>query len=155
MLGLDMPDSPGSVLYLELRAENFGGVGKIRFEIPVSSIKNWSGSKTRYMDGGRKQKDRDAERRSALEGQSETQKAGAEKKAAQEKVLKWHLEQAEKGDSFGLFRMGEHYRDGDGVPKDLSKAREYFTKAANAGSPSAKDALARLDQAPTNTPASK
>jgi hypothetical protein len=36
MLGFDIPDSPGDVLYFELQAENFGGTGKIRFEIPVS-----------------------------------------------------------------------------------------------------------------------
>jgi TPR repeat protein len=63
------------------------------------------------------------------------------------------MEQAEKGDSYGLFRMGEHYRDGDGVPQDLSKAREYFTKAVNAGSPSAADALSKLNQVSTNSPA--
>jgi TPR repeat protein len=49
--------------------------------------------------------------------------------------------------------MGEHYRDGDGVPKDLSKAREYFTKAVNAGSPAATDALSKLNQFSTNSPA--
>jgi hypothetical protein len=41
MLGFDIPDSPGDVLHLELQAENFGGTGKIQFEIPVSRIKNW------------------------------------------------------------------------------------------------------------------
>jgi hypothetical protein len=41
MLGFDIPDSAGKILYLELQAENFGGTGKIRFEIPVSRIKNW------------------------------------------------------------------------------------------------------------------
>lgn len=41
MLGFDIPDSPGNVLYLEFPAENFGGAGKIRFEIPVSQIENW------------------------------------------------------------------------------------------------------------------
>lgn len=41
MLGYEMTDSPGTVLHLELSAENFGGTGKIKFEIPVSTIKNW------------------------------------------------------------------------------------------------------------------
>jgi len=79
-------------------------------------------------------------------------KAAARTKATQDKVLKWHLEQAEKGDSCGLFRMGEHYRDGDGVPRDLDKACEYFTKAVAAGSPGAADALSELRQASTNSP---
>src|ERR1035437_7739479 len=39
------------------------------------------------------------------------EQAATTKKATEDKVLKWHMEQAEKGDSFGLFRMGEHYRD--------------------------------------------
>lgn len=80
--------------------------------------------------------------------------AAAAKKATQDKVLKWHLEQAEKGDSFGLFRMGEHYRDGDGVLRDLDKAREYFTKAVAAGSPAAAEALSKLNQPLTNSSAS-
>jgi len=51
-----------------------------------------------------------------------------------------------KGDMFGLLRMGERYRDGDGVEKDLGKAREYLQKAADAGSPTAKEELANLKQ---------
>ncbi len=41
MLGFDIPDSPGNVLYLELSAENFGGTGSIKFDIPTSRIKDW------------------------------------------------------------------------------------------------------------------
>jgi hypothetical protein len=41
MLAFYIPDSPGNILYLELPAANFDGTGKIRFEIPVSRIKNW------------------------------------------------------------------------------------------------------------------
>jgi TPR repeat protein len=40
--------------------------------------------------------------------------------------------------------MGERYRDGEGVPKDLSKARDYLTKASAAGSPSADNELKNL-----------
>ena len=42
-------------------------------------------------------------------------------------------------------RMGERYRNGDGVEKDLSKAREYLQKAADAGSPTAKEELSKLE----------
>jgi hypothetical protein len=42
--------------------------------------------------------------------------------------------------------MQGHYRDGDGVPKDL-------TKAAAAGSPTAANELLKLNQASTNSPA--
>ena len=56
---------------------------------------------------------------------------------------------ADKGDPYGLLRMGERYRDGDRVPKDLTKAQEYLTKAANAGSPTADDELTKLKQSST------
>jgi hypothetical protein len=73
-------------------------------------------------------------------------KADAAKKAAQDRALKSNQEQADKGDAYGLLRMGERYRDGDGVPKDLAKARDYFTKAVAAGSPSAADELSKMNQ---------
>ncbi len=89
----------------------------------------------------------------------------AERKAAEEKakkqqtlaamelkVLRLNQDQAAKGDPYGLLRMGERYRDGDGVPKDLAKARDYFSKAAAAGEPSAADELSKMDQS-TNAPA--
>ncbi len=85
-------------------------------------------------------------------------KADETKKATNEKALKYNQDLAAKGDSYGLLRMGERYRDGDGVPKDLDKARDYFTKAAAAGSPSAADELSKLNQnaaqsaATTNNP---
>ena len=66
------------------------------------------------------------------------------KKAAAERVLKINQDAAAKGDSFGLLRMGERYRDGDGVEKDLAKAKEYLQKAADAGSPSAKEELSNF-----------
>jgi TPR repeat protein len=39
---------------------------------------------------------------------------------------------------------GERYRDGDGVEKDLTKARDCLQKASAAGSPTAKDELFKL-----------
>ena len=87
----------------------------------------------------------DMQRRAAAE------KAAAAKKAEQSKILKWNQEQADKGDPYGLLRMGERYRDGDGVPKDLTKAREYLSKAAAAGSPDAADDLSKMNQVSTNS----
>lgn len=73
-------------------------------------------------------------------------KADAAKKAAEEKALKMNQDLAAKGDAYGLLRMGERYRDGTAVEKDLSKAREYFTNAIAAGSLDASNELARLPQ---------
>ena len=84
------------------------------------------------------QKELDDQRRVAAE------KADAAKKASQAKVLKSNQDLADKGDAYGLLRMGERYRDGDGVEKDLAKAKVYLTKAAAAGSPTAADELSKL-----------
>jgi TPR repeat protein len=70
-------------------------------------------------------------------------------------ALKYNQDQADKGDPYGLLRVGERYRDGDGVPKDLDKARDYMTKAAAAGSTTAADELSKLNQVSTNLPATQ
>jgi TPR repeat protein len=72
--------------------------------------------------------------------------AAAQKQAAAARALKANQDAAAKGDMFGQLRMGERYRDGDGVEKDLAKAKEYLQKAADAGSPTAKDELSKLNQ---------
>jgi len=65
------------------------------------------------------------------------EKAETQKQAALDGIVKHQQELADHGDEFGLLRMGERYRDGDGVPKDLAKAKDYLQKAAAAGSPTA------------------
>ncbi|HEV2691704.1 MAG TPA: hypothetical protein VG347_02295 [Verrucomicrobiae bacterium] len=60
------------------------------------------------------------------------------------KALQANQEAAAQGDAYGLLRMGERYRDGEGVEQDLVKARDYLKKAADAGSPTAADELAAL-----------
>jgi hypothetical protein len=73
-------------------------------------------------------------------------KQDKEKQAIAAKALAFNQSQADKGDPVGLLRMGERYRDGDGVSKNLDKAREYFNKASAAGSPTATDELSKLNQ---------
>jgi len=73
--------------------------------------------------------------------------AEAKTRALQDKALKYNQEQADKGNPVGLLRMGERYRDGEGVPKDLDKAKTYLQKAAEAGSPTASDELKKLTDA--------
>ena len=68
-----------------------------------------------------------------------------------QKALQLNEEQAAKGDPIGLCRMGERYRDGEGVDKDLAKAKDYLQKAADAGDPSAQEELKRLTDAPAPT----
>ena len=76
--------------------------------------------------------------------------ADQKKKAAAERALKANQEAAAKADSFGLLRMGERYRDGEGVEKDLDKARSYLQKAADTGSPTAAEELSKLNQTMPN-----
>jgi len=73
------------------------------------------------------------------------EKQEAEKQAITAKAVAFNQSQADKGDAFGLQRMGERYRDGDGVPKDLQKAKDYLVKAAAAGSSEATNELAQLN----------
>lgn len=68
----------------------------------------------------------------------------AKKKAAQDAALKSNEDAAAKGDAYGLLRMGERYRDGEGIEKDVVKAREYLKKASAAGSPTATEELSKL-----------
>lgn len=71
--------------------------------------------------------------------------AQAKKKADNAaKALKYNQDLAEKGDAYGQLRMGERYRDGEGVAKDPRQAREWFAKAAAQGDPAAIKALAAL-----------
>jgi len=89
---------------------------------------------------------------SAEEIAAAKQKLEAQKQAVQHRVLMSNWILAYLGDPYGLRRMGERYQDGDGVPKDLAKARDYLSQAATAGDPSAADELLRLGQS-TNAPA--
>jgi hypothetical protein len=73
------------------------------------------------------------------------EKQEAAKQATTAKAVAYNQSQADKGDAFGLQRMGERNRDGDGVPKDLVKAKDYLTKAAAAGSVEATNELAQLN----------
>ena len=75
------------------------------------------------------------------------EKKEAKLQAIKNKALKSNQDAADRGDDYGLLRMGERYRDGDGVEKNLTKAREYLTKAAAAGSSTATD---ELKQFPSN-----
>ena len=61
------------------------------------------------------------------------EREAAQKAAAAAKALKFNQDAADRGDAYGQLRMGERYRDGDGVPRDFAKAREYLSKAADQG----------------------
>jgi uncharacterized protein len=61
-------------------------------------------------------------------------------------AAKWYRKLAGQGDKYARFRLGEMYRDGEGVPRDYATAHMWFKLAAESGYPSApaaRDELAR------------
>ncbi len=60
------------------------------------------------------------------------------------RLLKWQKGLAEEGSVYGEYQMGLRYRDGNGVPRDLEKAREWLRKAADHGDKDAATELAKL-----------
>jgi TPR repeat protein len=87
------------------------------------------------------------------QGEASPVKTASEMKADMDaRVLKSHQELADQGDRYGEYRMGLRYRDGDGVPKDLAKAREWLQKSADQGDTDAATELAKLSPKPELKP---
>lgn len=70
--------------------------------------------------------------------------AAAKKKEMLDHILQSDEESAARGEPYGLRRMGERYRDGVGVERDLAKARDYLQRATDVGSAFAKADLEAL-----------
>jgi hypothetical protein len=71
--------------------------------------------------------------------------AQATAKKVAENALAENKRLAAQGDAYGELRMGERYLTGDGVARDVSKARDYLQRAAEQGSQTAADELNHLD----------
>ena len=142
-------DTAANEQRLELRVKKTGTIVKARYGQPVV-LELWSYSAALAESLDAKKKSDDIARKLEIEAmkKAEAKLAVAKAKAEEGKsrALKSNLESAAKGDSFGLMRMGERYRDGDGVEKDLRKAREYFEKsfAADTNNFIAKEQLSKL-----------
>jgi TPR repeat protein len=78
-----------------------------------------------------------------LTDDQKTQLAKAKSKA-DARVLAFQQDLADKGDAYGQYKMGLRYAHGDGVDKDLPKARDLLAKAADQGNRDAADELAKL-----------
>ena len=86
-----------------------------------------------------------------LRGKLTDEEKAAQTQAQQEKraelmanAIAFYQKQADAGDSYAQLRLGEIYRDGEGVPKDLAKARDYLAKAAAQGNQDAQKELGQL-----------
>ena len=137
------------IIVLNYPATNVAEGQKLDFSAMKIGTTNFNGSILELWDCG---VETDTPPPEEIAAKAAQEKAKAEAKAKAELVkktsaalaLQSNLDAAAKGDLFGLLRMGERYRDGDGVEKNLSKAREYLQKAADAGSPTAQDELTKL-----------
>ena len=72
---------------------------------------------------------------------TEAQKKKAEMDAA---IVKFEMEKSEKSSDLYQYRVGLRYLNGNGVPKDLAKARDYLSEAAAQGNKEAAAELAKL-----------
>jgi uncharacterized protein len=66
-------------------------------------------------------------------------------------AAKWYRKLAGQGDKYAMFRLGEMYRDAEGVPRDYAAAHMWLDLAAKSGYPSA--SVARDELARKMTPA--
>ena len=55
---------------------------------------------------------------------------------------------AKGGNSYAKISLGELYENGQGVPKNLARAKDLYTQAAREGEPAARHKLANLGRAP-------
>jgi TPR repeat protein len=72
--------------------------------------------------------------------------AKIKKVEADARALQHDKEMADQGDSYGERRMGERYRDGDGVKRNLNTAGIWLGVAANHGD---KEAAKELNELPS------
>jgi hypothetical protein len=96
-----------------------------------------------YKEQLQREKDELSAKQSAIQ-KSKINATNKAKSDADAKTLKWNQEQAAQGDAYGLLRMGERYAKGDGVDKDMAKAKAFLMRASAAGSKDADDELKRL-----------
>ena len=67
---------------------------------------------------------------------------------ARKVAVRWYREAAELGDPFAQEALGNHYRNGAGIEKDLKLARYWYLKAVQGGRKSAQKQLDTLSEEP-------
>jgi hypothetical protein len=96
----------------------------------------------RYRDGNGVEKDsakaneyfKKADEATAAEEKRINEENKRNEQAAKQQRFIRILSLADRGSTESMISAGKCYRDGDGVEKDLNKAREYFQKASDLGS---------------------
>lgn len=133
---------------LDLLVSEAGTIVKARYDHPVT-LELWTCVNPEKVNA-RLQKisdqiNQEIQNENNKKAVAKAQAIAQQKTNANTAALKSNQEAAAKGDAYGLLRMGERYLKGDGVEKDLAKARQYLQRAAENGSATAKDELSKLD----------
>src|SRR5881394_3185291 len=68
-----------------------------------------------------------------------------EESAEAKKKLQWQMERAEKGSDPAQYALGMRYVTGDGVPKDLEKAKKWLRESAKNGNADGKKKLPEVE----------
>jgi len=92
----------------------------------------------RYRDGNGVERDlakyeefyKKADRVEEILIRKQQQEQKLREQAEKQQMIDSYTEQSNKGNINAMIRLGKCYRDGDGVEKDLKKAKELFQKAA-------------------------
>lgn len=85
---------------------------------------------------------------------AELEQQKMEQSAEEKKKIQWQMDRAEKGSDPAQFAIGMRYLEGNGVDKDLKKARKYLTESARQGNADAKKTLAEHPELPPLDPPS-
>jgi TPR repeat protein len=139
LLGGDNPVGPTARTKLVVvaekhqQAEGIEYAGTDTLQISEAQIARWNQAAEEVK----------AAKASQQNAQRQVSQAVAKKLAAS--ALQENERLADQGDAYGELRMGERYLTGDGVAKDVFKAREFLQRAADQGSQTATDELNRLD----------
>jgi hypothetical protein len=59
-------------------------------------------------------------------------------------AVEWYRKAADLGDEEAMFRVGSMYENGEGVEKDIQKAKELYSMSAEKGYEEAKKVFERL-----------
>ena len=78
-----------------------------------------------------------------------------EETAEAKKKLQWQMDRAEKGSDPAQYALGMRYLTGDGVPKDLEKAKKWLRESAKNGNADAKKKLPEVEAMKADPPAAE
>jgi hypothetical protein len=127
------------------------GADKTVYAYDYGTIPNDDEIKTLKVEAAERfkqaQEAQEAQQREIANRQAEIVKAQEAKRVAiKQNILKFYQPQADAGDGFAQFRLGEIYLHGEGVETNFVLAQKWFGIAATNGFPEATNFLNKLEQ---------